>query len=298
MLEVLSHNILPVFSMLALGFVMGRLDWVAQDEARTINRIAFLVLQPPLIFLLITTLDMSQVRFDAIGIYGASEVVTFAISFALARAMRCATDEAFLLAMCVVFVNSLLYVGPISILIYGEEGAMPITTIVALDTIVSFSLFIIGIELIAGKTAVAGALPRIAKNSVLITIVVSLAVNLSGISIAEPLLNAARFAGAATAPMVLFALGVVLSAHRIAPTGVVATISALKLLVFPLIVWSGFQLFSPANDWSAMFLLNAAGPSGAMAFSLAFLHGVRTDRIAPVIIWTSVLSLLSLAYLA
>jgi len=35
-----------------------------------------------------------------------------------------------------------------------------------------------------------------------------------------------------------------------------------------------------------------------MAFSLALLYGVRTDAIAQVIIWTSVLSLFSLAYLA
>ena len=35
-----------------------------------------------------------------------------------------------------------------------------------------------------------------------------------------------------------------------------------------------------------------------MAFSLALLHGVRTDAIAPVIVWTSTLSLISLAWLA
>ena len=33
-------------------------------------------------------------------------------------------------------------------------------------------------------------------------------------------------------------------------------------------------------------------------FSLAMLHGVRTDQIAPVIIWTSALSLITLAWLA
>jgi hypothetical protein len=35
-----------------------------------------------------------------------------------------------------------------------------------------------------------------------------------------------------------------------------------------------------------------------MSFALAMLHGVRTDVIAPVIIWTSTLSLISLAWLA
>ena len=49
---------------------------------------------------------------------------------------------------------------------------------------------------------------------------------------------------------------------------------------------------------STLLVLAAAGPSGAMAFALALLHGVRTDQIAPVVIWTSVLSLMSLAWLA
>lgn len=299
MLHVLTQNILPVFAMLALGFVMGRLRTAKQEEARAINRIAFLVLQPPLIFMLLTGLDLPAVRFDAIGIYFLVEVIAFTVSFAIARfAFHCEFAEAFLLGMCVVFVNSLLYIWPISTLIYGEAGARPISAIVALDASVSFAFFIIGMELIKGRNGVAGALPKLIRNPVLITIVLSLAINISSMPIPEPVLTAARFAGAGAAPLTLFALGVVLSAAPLRPTAPVIAISAIKLLVFPVLVWVGFQALSPANPWQAQFLLNAGGPAGAMAFSLALLHGVRTDRIAPVIIWTSVLSLGTLAWLA
>ncbi|MEM9425488.1 MAG: AEC family transporter [Pseudomonadota bacterium] len=299
MLYVLTHNILPVFAMLALGFVMGRLGTARQEEARALNRIAFLVLQPPLIFLLLTGLDLPAVRYDALCIYAAVEVIAFAVAFTLAKTVfRCETAEAFLLGMCVVFVNSLLYIWPISTLIYGEDGARPISAIVALDASVSFAVFIIGIELIKGETGIAATLPKLIRNPVLITIVLSLALNIAGAPIPEPLLTAASFAGAGAAPLTLFALGVVLSAAPLRPSGPVVAISALKLLVFPLLVWAGFAVLSPGNPWQAQFLLNAGGPAGAMAFSLALLHGVRTDRIAPVIIWTSALSLITLAWLA
>lgn len=299
MLHVLTHNILPVFAMLALGFVMGRAAWASQDEARAVNRIAFLVLQPPLIFMLLTSLDMGTVRFDAIGLYFAAELALFSIAFALARfGFRCEPGEAFLLAMCVVFVNSLLYVGPISVLIYGVQGAAPITAIVALDASVWFAFFIVGMEVLSGQGGIRVALPRIVKNPVLITIVLSLVINLLQVPIPEPILTAASFAGAAAAPMVLFALGVVLSSHAFNISAPVIGISALKLLGLPLVVWTAFQAISPDNPWAALFTMNASGPAGAMAFSLALLYGVRTDRIAPVIIWTSVLSLFSLAYLA
>lgn len=299
MLHVLTHNILPVFAMLALGYVMGRLGTAKQEEARALNRIAFLVLQPPLIFMLLTGLDLSAVRFDAIGIYAAVEVIAFTVAFALARlAFKCETAEAFLLGMCVVFVNSLLYIWPISTLIYGEEGARPISAIVALDASASFAFFIIGIQVIAGGGSVRTALPAIVKNPILLTIVLSLALNLTHVPIPEPVQTAARFAGAGAAPLTLFALGVVLSTAPLRPTGPVIGISALKLLFFPLLVWAGFSALSPGNPWQAQFLLNAGGPAGAMAFALALLHGVRTDRIAPVIIWTSTLSLVTLAWLA
>jgi len=299
MLHVLTQNILPVFAMLALGFVMGRLGTAKQEEARAINRIAFLVLQPPLIFMLLTGLDLAAVRFDAIGIYFLVEVIAFTVSFAIARIVfRCELAEAFLLGMCVVFVNSLLYIWPISTLIYGEAGARPISAIVALDASVSFAFFIIGMELIKGQNGASGAVPKLIRNPVLITIVLSLALNVSDVPIPEPVLTAARFAGAGAAPLTLFALGVVLSAAPLRPSPPVIAISAMKLLVFPVLVWVGFLALSPANTWQAPFLLNAGGPAGAMAFSLALLHGVRTDRIAPVIIWTSVLSLGTLAWLA
>lgn len=299
MLQVLTHNILPVFTMLALGFILGRIGTVKQDEARAVNRVAFLVLQPPLIFLLLTELDLGAIQFDALGLYIMAEIVAFLVTFVLAKALfRCATEEAFLLGMCVVFVNTLLYIWPITVLLYGEAGAMPITAIVAFDSSVTFAFFIIGIELLAGRSGLAAALPRIVRNPILLTIILSLAINLSGTPIPEPVSTAARFAGAAAAPMTLFALGVVLSSHRMTPTGPVAFVSALKLLAFPALVWIAFLTVSPGNAWQTQFVLSAAGPSGAMAFALALLHGVRTDRIAPIIIWTSLLSLVSLAYLA
>ncbi len=152
--------------------------------------------------------------------------------------------------------------------------------------------------MIKGQDGARAALPKLVRNPVLITIVLSLVLNLARVPIPEPLTTAARFAGAGAAPLTLFALGVVLSAAPLRPSPPVIAISALRLLAFPILIWAGFAAFSPANPWQAPFLLNAGGPAGAMAFSLALLHGVRTDRIAPVIIWTSVLSLVTLAWLA
>lgn len=299
MLQVLTHNILPVFAILAIGFILGRRKTLSLDEARTVNRVAFLTLQPPLIFALLSSLDFGTVQFDTLLIYGICEILGFLVGYAVARYLfKREHLEAWLLGMAVVFVNSLLYIWPISVLIFGEAGALPITAIVALDSSIVFGFFIISTEMIAGKESPLQALQRLTKNPVLIGIVLAVLLNLTGIGVTEPVLTAARFAGAAAAPLTLLALGVILSQQQVRPSAPVVGITALKLIFFPALVFGTLTLLTPDNSWANRFVLNAAGPSGAMAFSLALLHSVRTDVIAPVVIWTSALSLVSLAWLA
>lgn len=299
MLQVLTHNILPVFAILAIGFLMGRRKTFSADEARTVNRVAFLTLQPPLIFALLSSLDFGTIRFGALAIYLLCEVLGFLIGYAVARYLFKRDHlESWLLGMAVVFVNSLLYIWPISVLIYGESGALPITAIVALDSSLIFGFFIISTQMMAGKESPMTALKQLTMNPVLIGIFLAVLLNLGGVEVPEPVLTAARFAGAAAAPLTLFALGVILSGQAAKPSLPVVGITAMKLLLFPALVFVALRLFAPDNSWADRFVLNAAGPSGAMAFSLALLHGVRTDVIAPVVIWTSALSLVSLAWLA
>ncbi|MEM9031779.1 MAG: AEC family transporter, partial [Pseudomonadota bacterium] len=284
MLQILTHDILPVFAMLALGFAMARMGMVNPGEARAANRLAFLVFQPALIFPLVAGIDLTEFDLNALATYVLCEILAFAAAYGLARRIfRRAHLESWLLAMAVVFVNSLLYIWPVSFLIYGEAAALPITAIVAWDATASFAFFIISMEIMAGRGGGDGALARVARNPVLLAIALGILVNATNTQVPEPILTAADFAGAAAAPLTLFALGVILSGHGLWPSPTVAGVSAMKLLAFPLLVAGALSLTGTEGPWRDLFVLNAAGPSGAMAFALALLYGVRTDCIAPVI---------------
>jgi predicted permease len=300
MINVLMQNILPVFSIMVLGFVMGRVGFVSKSEATTLNRVAFLVLQPALIFPLVNGVDFNSFYASAILLYAAAQAVVFCITLAVCLyVLGIAFLEAWLLAMATVFVNSLLYIWPISSLIYGPTGNLPITALVVWDATVTFAFFIITTDLLANKgQSVRNSALRLLKNPVLLTIFLGIATNLLGLSASEPLRVACQFAGAAAAPLTLFALGIILSGHSLIPNTKIAVVSAIKLVVLPLVVLITLSLGERPIVWDEMVLLNAAGPSGAMAFALATLYKVRTDAISPVIIWTSILSLFSLAWLA
>ena len=273
---------------------------VSKEEATTLNRVAFLILQPALIFPLINGVDLNEFYFDAIALYGLAQAVVFVSAVLIAVFIfRCSLLEAWLLAMATVFVNSLLYIWPISSLIYGQNGNIPITGVVVWDATFTFAFFIVTTDLLANKQAsVTQSLLRLLKNPVLIVIFLGLCTNIFGIIAPEPLLVAFKFVGAGAAPLTLFALGVILSGHRVWPTKKITVMSAIKLFALPAIVAVFLQYGNRPLIWNDLLLLNSAGPSGAMAFALAMLYNVRTDTIAPVIIWTSLLTLISLAWLA
>lgn len=300
MLQVLTHDILPVFAMLALGFGLGRAKQIAHADATAINRVAFLVLQPALIFPLIAGLDWQAFRIDALTVYVFCQILLFSIAYLITtRVFRRDPIEAWLLSMATIFVNTLLYIWPISFLIYGEAAALPVTAIVAWDSAVTFAFFIVTTQLKANpQTGLAPSLKRIVKNPVLISIALGVVVNILAIHVPIPLYTAMDFAGAGAAPLTLFALGVILSGHHLRPSSVVVAVAFLKLIAFPALIFATLLLVSPPPNWETLVLLTAAGPSGAMAFALALLYNVRTDAIAPVVIWTSALSLISLAWLA
>ncbi len=279
---------------------MGRLQVVSKMEATTLNRVAFLFLQPALIFPLVNGVDLTAFHFDGIALYGLGQLFVFGVSVLVCLyVFKCTLIESWLLAMTTVFVNSLLYIWPISLLMYGIDGNLPIKAVVVWDATFSFAFFIITTDLLVNRGQSAGkSLVRLTKNPVLVAIALGLFTNALGLKTPEPVLTAFKFAGAGAAPLTLFALGVFLSGHSLVPTKKITVISGIKLFAFPIVVGALLYVGERPDAWNDMLLLNAAGPAGAMAFALAVLYGVRTDTIAPVIIWTSTLTLFSLAWLA
>ena len=89
MIDVLVQDILPVFSVLALGFILGRGQLVSTDEASTLNRIAFVVMQPALIFALVNRADIKQFHLDAVLLYGLGQLVIFLPTFCIVCLLKC-----------------------------------------------------------------------------------------------------------------------------------------------------------------------------------------------------------------
>lgn len=299
-LEVLVDPILPVFAILALGFFMGRFGYVTADGARVMNRLAMVVLLPTLLFGLIADAPVENFRLAPLAWYFAAELILFSAGYAvLVRVFRRERSEAVLLAFSGIFSNTVLFVLPISLLLYGSENVLAITTVVTLDSTIPFAATIIAMQVItSGRATVGAALLSVVRTPLIIAMVAGAVVNLAGVPLPGPIATFIEFNGSAAGPVALFALGVILSRTPFTYDPAVPLFVAVKLVMFPLLVGVGMHLLIEPGPQRELFQLASAGPAGAMAFSLALLYGVRTDAIAQVIIYTSALSLFTLALIA
>ena len=109
MFTILINDILPVFSVLVLGFILGKTNVVSHNEATTLSRVAFILLQPPLIFLLLSQVNLETLQYLAIFTYGVGQALIFTMTYLLCRhILRHDVLESWLLGMTTIFVNSLL----------------------------------------------------------------------------------------------------------------------------------------------------------------------------------------------
>jgi len=303
-LAVLFNPILPVFAIMAGGFVAGRAGWVSLADARVINRFAMTVLLPIFVFNLISTAPMAQFPLQEVALYAAVEAAVFTGAFVLARfAFHRDPAESVLLAFCCIFVNNALYVLPISILLYGPDAVLPVTSVVTVDSIVTFAGAMIALQWIGmGRAQPRAVLMSLIRTPLIIGIAFGVLVGLTQFPLPGPLKTFVQFNGDGAAPVALFALGVVLSKTRFAWDRVVISFTLIKLFAFPALLWTVFVFAGKfdGDGWArnSQFLMASAGPAGAMGFSLALLHNIRSDAIAQIVVWTSLLSLVSLAVLA
>ena len=302
MFEIIKNDIFPIFSALVLGFALGKYQIISRTEAATLNKIGFMIFQPALIFTLIQNTDISGILLPALALYALAQGLLFLITLIISlKLLNLEFLEAWLVSMCVVFVNTLMYIWPISQLMYGTGGNLPINAVVLWDATITFAFFIISTDLIANSRtsfSVTTTGKRLIQNPVLIAILLAVCSKLVHFDIDVSIIKALGFIGPAAPPMMLLALGIILSQSPLIPNIQIATITGIKLIGLPVILLILITIFVTDPYWEKLLLLNSAGPSGAMAFALAMLHRAKTDIIAPVIIWTSLLSLPLLAILS
>ena len=123
-----------------------------------------------------------------------------------------------------------------------------------------------------------------------------IAVNLSGVAL-DPLVEAARWAGSPTIPLMLFVLGLTIPWHDLRPQKAVFVAMGIKLALMPLLAlgialaWPG-----PLSEPGEAAVLEAAMPTMVMVIALADRFGLDTRLAGLIMGWSTLAGLVTLPF--
>jgi predicted permease len=299
MIDVFFNAVLPVFAVVAVGFVFGRGGLFDFPAALALNRFVFYAALPLLLFRLIATSPFARYEWLLVMAFLLAELIVYAVGYVVARHIFGRSwSESLLLGMSVAFANQVFFVLPIARQLYGDAGAIPVVAISTFDVVVLLAGTIIILDATREQTR-SVSLSRLTRlftrNPPIIGISVGVIASIVGLPVVKGLDFFARFVGETAAPCSLFALGLILAQQRDEENFTVpVTISGLKLLGMPIVAWVLVSpVFQVSPEWSNPAMLVAAGPTGAMPFVLALQYQIPVAAIARTILISTLGSLVT-----
>jgi predicted permease len=302
MLYNLLNGVIPVFAIGALGFILGRHLVFDFKMALALSKFVMFIAMPALAFQLLANVPLDAFNLVLLGGYLITELIMYAAGFLTARLIfKTDVMEAALLGLAISLTNHILFVLPIATNLFGEAAVMPMVAIISMDGLLAFSGSLILMDILASRgTTVSHTISKILRNPPLIAIALGLTTGSLGISLPSGFNLFVDFLGGTASPVLLFALGIILSQKSANKSLMLPVIlSGLKLVVHPLlalvIFGSVLQLTPELRNPGVMV---ATAPCGVMAFMLAMNYGVRVDTISRAIFYSSIASLVTVTLAA
>ncbi len=302
MLDQLLNGVLPVFGIGALGYILGLRGVFDFSMAMTLNRFVMIVAIPALSFQLLAKAPLEDFDIAMLAGYALTEMLMYLSGFLIAwRVFGTDLKEAALLGLAIALTNHILFVLPIATILFGKAAVTPIVAIISMDGIVIFSGSLILMDILATKGGSrAQTMGKIVRNPPLIAMATGLAAGVLGLSLPSGVDVFLGFLGGTASPVLLFALGIILSQKASGARAMLpVAMTGMKLVVHPLLAWAVFAgALQLAPDVRNPAMMVAAAPCGVMAFMLALNYGVRVDAIARAIFYSSIGSLVTVTLAA
>ena len=279
MLERLAGIILPVFSIIALGWLYA---WRARPDMATVNRISMNVLAPALVFSALASKDF-DVAANRMLLVGSVAVVVGSglLAWPVARLMR---EQARTFVPPMMFNNCGNMGLPLAVLAYGSAGFAPM---VALFTISNLLQFTLGVWILDHRARFGNLL----RNPIVVATVLGFGFAIAHPPLPEWLMVAIRLVGDALIPMMLLSLGVRLyetsfGAWRIGVVGgIVCPLTGLAIatLLAPILGLDPMQ--------QGLLILFGCLPPAVLNFMVAEQFGQEPGKVASIVLIGNVLSI-------
>lgn len=288
-LERIASIILPVFIIVAAGYVYARIRGEAsRTEMGVLNRLSSDLFCPLLVFSALSGREFNLADNGVLILAGFIIALgSGLLAWPMARLMGYDARS---------FVPPMMYNNcgnmglPLALLAFGPSG---LPSMIALFTACNLVFFSVGIKILeSGRRDSERSPLSFLASPMMISIIAGTAFSLAGLRVPDPLFNAMKMMGDASIPMMLFALGIRmldinLASWKIGLTGAAFCPLAGLAVAFLL----EFMLPLSQHQRGLMYLF-AALPPAVFCFMMAERYRQEPDRVAAIVLLGNLASML------
>jgi len=301
---LLIDVVLPVFVIIGFGYAAAHFKLFSESAIDALMRFSQSFAIPCLLFRSISELDLST-SFDPgllLSFYIGAFVAFAAGFFGAHKGFDRPLDESTAIGFACMFSNSLLMGLSITERAYGTSALAGNYAIIAMHSPMFYAFGIALMEWVRsrGQGLSGVALTRqvtkaIFSQPLVISIVLGVAVNLTGLPVPEAVGAAADMMGRAGLPAALFGLGGILLRYK--PQGdksLIALVCVITLILHPVVTYGlGRWVFTIDTPSMRSAVVTAAMPPGVNAYLFAHLYGTGRRVAASAVLIATALSVLT-----
>ena len=296
--------VLPTFGLIALGYAAGRLKLLGERAGDGLSDYVFLIAVPALIFRTLAAGGTSAENPWGYWIaYFGGVVVVWAAAMILARRVfGRGKAEAAVHGFAAGQSNTVLVGVPLILNVYGDAGAAPLFLLLGVHLPIMMSAVALLIETADAEgrsLAVVGRLVRtIATHPIVLALVAGLAAQRFGVQATGAAKSLVDQLAATASPCALIAMGLALKRFGfVSDLKAVASISALKLVVHPFLVWLlAFHALDVPPVWAGVAVLFAAMPCGVNAYLIASRYKIGQATASAAVAVSTAVSVVTVSF--
>lgn len=299
-MSALIDGFLPVFLMIALGWGLKVSGFLTGDAWKPVERLTYFVFYPAFLIPGIWQADFTGGAAGVVGLATLAGAMTMALAAFLIRPLLRLDGPAYTsVFQGVIRWNGFVFI-PVAAALFGPEAVG--LAAVALGSLIPSINMVCVLVLSKWGAGQGGGWRAVGRslwiNPIIWSCVIGTALNLTGVAMPAPLVQPASMLGGAAIVLGLIVAGAGLSFRDAAGRPfTVGAVTAIKLLVLPLVMVGFAHLLGADRTAMGIVLLAGAAPGAAASYVLARQMGGDAPLMASVVAFTTVGALFTMPLL-
>ena len=281
--------------MIGLGYVLKRIDFLAEKDIGPLNKVVMYILMPCMIFHALYFADLSLI--SKLGILPivilASSLITGAVSYIILKQFNFDDVKLWSVLVTVMIANTAFMGYPVNLGIYGQEGFLR-AIFCDIATLCIFLILSFILILKFGGTAKT-AVRKITFFPPLWAVILGLSFNFLNIPIGPVLDNTINYLGQGAIPLIMLALGLSIDFSGLSRSkSMIVFTSIFKLMFFPFVAFLFVSFLGLSDLQYNVTIIEAAMPSGMLSLLLSISYKLDYQLTSDCILINTVISLITL----